>query len=261
MVQSIEHAWRVVATGIAFGSFGIGGLVLGLVVLPLVRLLPGTPRERDFRCQRVVHHTFRIFVAQMQAMGLMTVRFRDPEELRRPGQLVVANHPTLLDAVFLVSQMPQADCVIKRAILSNAFMRGVVRCAGYLSNDLGDELIEACAERLRDGRSLLLFPEGTRSPAGRLGEFQRGAAHVALRSGKPLRPVTIHCDPPGLVRGQKWYDVADRPLEIDIECDEPIYPVDLPAGPRGRGAAARRLTSELRDFYEKRLQNQRSQGS
>jgi 1-acyl-sn-glycerol-3-phosphate acyltransferase len=245
----------VAGTGLSFATFGAAGFFLGVLVLPLMRLLPGSPRERDLRCQYVVHRAFRIFVRMLEALGLLSVRSRGAEALREPGQLVVANHPTLLDVVFLVSLMPQADCVVKREVLANPFMRGVAACTGYLSNALGDELLDACAERLRSGRSLVLFPEGTRSPAGGLGEFQRGAAHVALRSGRPLLPVVIRCDPPGLLRGQKWYAVPDRPMEITLDCAQPLHLPDAAQVRRGRGAAARRLSAELRDFYVKRLQN------
>lgn len=242
-------------TGISFAVFGIGGVILGLLLLPAMRLLPGSVRERELRSQAVVHRCFGFFVRMMEGLGLLEVTVRGGEALREPGQLVVANHPTLLDVVFLVSLMPQADCVVKREVLSNPFMRGVAGCTGYLSNSLGDELLDACAERLRSGRSLVLFPEGTRSPAGGLGDFQRGAAHVALRSGKPLLPVVIRCDPPGLMRGQKWYDVPPRPMAITLDCSEPIHPAADARGRRGRGAAARVLSAELRDFYEKRLHN------
>lgn len=254
MKRKIARYWRIAATGISFATFGLAGLVFGVIVLPLVRLVPGSDRERDFRCQFLVRRLFVLFVRMMERLGLMRVTVHGGESLQTTGQLVVANHPTLLDAVFLISLMPRADCVVKGAILSNPFMRNVARCTGYLSNDLQDQLIDACSERLRSGRSLVLFPEGTRSPKGGLGPFQRGAAHVALAAGVPLRPVVIRCDPPGLMRGQKWYDVADRSLEISLECGDPIQiPESQPDG-RGRGAAARRVTVELRDFYAKRLQ-------
>jgi len=250
----LARLWRIAATGISFATFGAAGLVCGSVVLPIVRAWPGTEPERDFRCQYAVRRFFRAFVRMVEALGLMKVAVHGAERLQEPGQLVVANHPTLLDAVFVMSVMPRADCVVKSAVTTNPFMRSVARCAGYLSNDLEGELVDACVSRLRSGRSLLLFPEGTRSPRGALGPFQRGAAHIAFRSGRPFRPVVIRCDPPGLMRGQKWYDVADRSLEISIECCDLIYVEDAPAPGRGRGAAARRATAELRDFFGKRLQ-------
>ncbi len=251
LLRRLARLSRAARTGIAFAAFGAGGVFFALLVIPALRCLPGSPREREFRCQRLVHLWFRAFVRFMQGLGIHRVETHGAEHLRAPGQLVVANHPTLLDVVMLVAQMPQADCVVKRAAWSNPFMRSVVKAAGYVPNDLGEGLIEACAERLDAGRTLLFFPEGTRSPERGLGPFQRGAAHVALRSGRPILPVFIHCDPPTLKRGQPWYDVPERRFELRIEVGDPIAPA--PGAGAGRGAEARRLTAALRGFYEQRL--------
>jgi 1-acyl-sn-glycerol-3-phosphate acyltransferase len=251
LARRLARLSRAARTGVAFATFGLAGILFALFVAPVLRWLPGSPRERDFRGQRLVHRWFRFFDRFMQGLGLHRVRIEGAERLRAPGQLVVANHPTLIDVVLLVAQLPQCDCVVKRAAWSNPFMRWVVQAAGYVPNDLGEGLIEACAERLAAGRTLLLFPEGTRSPERGLGPFQRGAAHVALRAGRPLLPVFIHCDPPTLMRGQPWYDVPDRRFEYRIEVGDPIEPERDQEG--GRGAAARRLTAALRDFYEERL--------
>ena len=205
------------------------------------------------RCQRQVSWIFRLFTGVLRGLGLAEIRIRGAERLRVPGTLAVANHPTLLDVVLIGAQMPQVDCVVKKEAWSNPFMRHVVSATGYVPNDLGESVIEACAERLRRGRSLLLFPEGTRSPEGGLGPFMRGAAHLALRSGCPLTPIVVRCTPPTLMRGQKWYDVPDRRMSFDIEVCEPIGLAQAGAPGEPRSVAARRLTAALRDFYRERL--------
>jgi 1-acyl-sn-glycerol-3-phosphate acyltransferase len=249
----ILRAWHYTASAIAFGLFGLGGVLLPLLVFPLLRALPGSREQGELRCQLVVHHGFRIYVAIIEAIGVVRLRVDGAEELRRPGQLVVVNHPTLLDAVFLLSLMPQADCVAKRATWSNPFMRGVVTATGYLSNDLGAELVEKCAQRLRAGRSVLLFPEGTRSPKGGLGPFQRGAVHVALRSGKPLRTVVLTCRPPALMRGRRWWRMPTERLAIGIDAHATLDPAPMLEPGLSRGVAARRVSAALRDFYTKTL--------
>jgi 1-acyl-sn-glycerol-3-phosphate acyltransferase len=254
VIPLASRVWRVLATGFSFVLFGFGGAVFALIVVPILRLLPGEPRAREFRCQYALHRSFKWYVRVMEFVGILTVEVRNAGRLSEPGQLIVANHPTLLDVVFLVSELPQADCVVKQAVMANPFMRRTAVFAGYFANDLGDALVDACASRLAEGRTLLLFPEGTRTDDGQLGRFRRGAAHVALRSGKPLRPVVIHCHPPSLMRGQRWYQVPDRKMRIVLECCDVIAPEEMPAG-SGRGAAARRLSSRLRDFYAKTLQN------
>ena len=246
---------RIAGTGISFAVFGIGGLVLAFFGFPLARLLSKSAQERERRAQYQVHLAFRFHVWLMQKLGVCTLSVREAERLREPGgQLIVANHPTLIDVVLIGSLMPQLDCLVKTDALRNPFMRGAVLATGYVPNDLGEAVVQACVARLREGRSLLLFPEGTRSmKGGELGAFHRGAAHVALRSGCPIRPLVIHCHPRFLTRGQHWYDVPERPMGFAIEVGDPIDPRKLTRDDESRGVSARKLTAALRDFYQARL--------
>jgi 1-acyl-sn-glycerol-3-phosphate acyltransferase len=254
---------RIAATGISFAVFGIGGLVLACFGFPLLRVVAKSPLERERRAQYLVHLAFRFHVWVMKGLGVCTVSVLGAERLREPGgQLIVANHPTLIDVVLIGSLMPQLDCLVKTDALRNPFMRGAVHAAGYVPNDLGEAVVASCVARLREGRSLLLFPEGTRSMmSGELGAFHRGAAHVALRSGRPIRPLVIHCHPRFLTREQHWYDVPDRPMGFTIEVGEPIDPGKLMQGDESRGVASRKLTAALRDFYETRLYDRAGRGA
>jgi len=254
---------RIAGTAISFAAFGVGGLVLALFCFPVVRIGAKSAREREERAQYLVHLAFRFHVRLMELLGVCKLSVRGAERLREPGgQLIVANHATLIDVVLIGSLMPQLDCLVKTGAWRNPFMRGVVRAAGYVPNDLGEAVVEACAARLREGRSLLLFPEGTRSmQGGELGVFHRGAAHVALRSGRPIRPLVITCSPRFLTRGQHWYDVPDRPMSFTIEVGEPIDPRHVTKEDESRGVASRKLTAALRDFYQARLYDRAGRGA
>src|SRR6266403_662041 len=195
--QAVARGWRVLRTGVAFFTFGVGAIVVAGIVWPL-RLRPGgTSARREVAVQRVVGAAFRLFAWWLTSLGLIRVSWIGADRLRdRAPRLVVANHPTLIDVVLLLAQLPQADCIVKTAARRNPFMRSIVTTAGYLANDDGDALVDACAERIARGRSVVLFPEGTRSPRGALRRFQRGAAHIALKSGCPIVPVVITCRSP-----------------------------------------------------------------
>lgn len=252
--RRISRGWRAFRTGVAFTAFGVGGLVVALVAFPILRWLPGPREIRERRAQRLLNRAFCLFTWFMEALGLIRVTRVSTERLTaaRPT-LVVANHPTLIDVVLLIACMPQADCVVKRGAWRNPFLLGAVAGAGYIPNDDGQALIDACASRLRAGRLVLLFPEGTRSPKGGLRPFHRGAAHVALDSGADVVPVVITCDPPTLMKGQRWYHVPDRTAHLVLAVGEPV-PAD---GYLGDGVshalAARRLTADLRAMYLSRL--------
>jgi 1-acyl-sn-glycerol-3-phosphate acyltransferase len=248
----VARGFRALRTGLAFTVFGLGALAVAGVGFPLLHVLGGTRDARERRAQRLVHASFRLFAWFMTALGLIRVTTVGVERLRGRAGLVIANHPTLIDVVLLIAAMPQADCVVKRAAWRNRFLRGVVAGAGYIPNSDGPELVETCVERLRAGRWLLLFPEGTRSPRGALGEFRRGAAHIALRAECDVVPVVITCEPPTLMKGQPWYVVPDRAAHLTLTVGEPMRLGRAESSERTM-RVAREWTADIRSFYEMRL--------
>lgn len=247
------RAWRVVATALGFVLLGLQLSVLGLVVIPLIRLLPGDGRAQQFRAQYCIHANVRVYLFAIQAMGICTIGCEGREKLREPGILVVANHPTLLDALALMAHMPQVDCVVKERYFHDRFLRRSAKGAGYIPSGDGPTMVDVCVERLRAGRSLIIFPEGTRSPVNELGPFARGAAHIALRAGKCPVPVTIQCEPSTLHRGQHWWEVPDRRFELTLAVGDPMVIRDFVDGEDNRGRAARELTTSLRSYFERKL--------
>jgi 1-acyl-sn-glycerol-3-phosphate acyltransferase len=215
--------------------------------------MPGDRERAELRVQKVIHWVTRFYLASLDLLGAFRVRCHDREKLRRPGILVVANHPTLLDAWALMSRMPQADCVVKECYYENFFLGGSARGAGFVPNRAGPVLIEECVDRLRRGRSLIMFPEGTRSPEGELGPFARGAAHIALRAGCDPIPVTIQCDPATLYHGQAWWDVPYHVPTLTLTVGDPIPIKDVIDTEMSRGRAARALNTHLREYFEREL--------
>ena len=254
MASQLVKNWRRFQTGLSFIVFG--GIVLGLafVAIPVSRWFTRDQGPDDLRTQRWIHRGARLFVGFMQGIGLMRLDRVDTDRLRASGPLlVVANHPTLFDLPVILSLMPQADCIVSAAWAENVFLRRAAAAAGYARNDDGSSVIRACLRRLESGRSVVIFPEGTRSPAGGLGAFHAGAAFVALRSGRDLVPVLLSCEPPTLSKGLSWYDAPASQLHVRVRVGQPV-----PAQPlRYRGVtmpeAARRLTAELREDFLKGL--------
>ena len=249
--RRLARGWRALRTGVAFVSFGVGAIVVGVIIRLAAR---GAPAYREVRAQRIVHRAFRVFTLWVTCLGLLRTSWIDAQRLSGGGaRLFVANHPTLIDIVLLLTRLPQADCIVKTAARRNPLMRAIVARAGYLANDEGDGVVEACAARIAAGRSVLLFPEGTRSPLGGLRRFQRGAAHIALRSGCAIVPIVITCRPPTLFKGQPWHDVSDRRAQYVLRVVEPINPARYLNADTSLPVAARRLTADLQALYEQRL--------
>jgi 1-acyl-sn-glycerol-3-phosphate acyltransferase len=249
----VSRIWRILWTGLSFAHVGVVCLLLGLVIFPIIRLLPGTREEKEVRCQWWVHRSVRNFFDILELMRVMRLRAHNVERLNQPGVLVVANHPTLLDAFSLISLMPQADIVVKGSHYHNPFLAAAARGAGYIPNLNGPRLVADCVERLARGRSMIIFPEGTRSSVNGLGPFARGAAHVALKSNCELVPVTIKCEPATLYRGKAWWDVPEHSFTLTLTVDEPLVVKDIVQQPMALPRAARVLTAALTDHFERRL--------
>ena len=238
--------WRVFATGFCFSVFGIGGLLLRVAVFPLFVLIVRHHRRRSALARATIRATFRVFVALLCRIGVCSLQIEGRERLERRGLLILANHPSLIDVVFLMSLVEHADCIVKSTLVRNPFTRGPVRAAGWVCNDSGPALIDDCIASLRAGNNLIIFPEGTRTPSGQvIGKLQRGAANLAVRGGFAVTPVRIHSAPRMLAKGVPWWRVPPRRGHFRIEVGEDIA-VDAHLADQGAQAlAARRLNEEL----------------
>jgi 1-acyl-sn-glycerol-3-phosphate acyltransferase len=249
MMAGLERAWRVFATGLSFAVFGLGGLALRVLVFPPLQLLVRGEARRANAARTVVRLTFRAFVGLMRGLGVLRYELVGMERLERGGQLILANHPTLIDTVFLMAFVRRADCIVKSGLWNNPFTAGPVRAAGYISNAGGEELVEACIASLRAGNNLIIFPEGTRTPADGRIAMKRGAANVAVRGRCPITPVRISCSPRTLGKGDKWWRVPARRVQFRIEVCEDIEVDRVIPAATSEVMAVRRLTEHLEHFF------------
>jgi 1-acyl-sn-glycerol-3-phosphate acyltransferase len=255
--KKANYLWRVGATGFSFASFGIGGVAIGALVAPLVNLSTQNPGLRQQRTQKVIQHSFKGFTEMMVKLGIMTYDIEGLEKLQHSKQeLVIANHPTLVDVVVLIGLMEQANCVVKQALWSNPFTKGPVQNAGYILNAGSEQFIQDCVEKLKTDQaaSLLIFPEGTRTAKGELlNEFQRGAANIAIRANVPIRPVLITCTPSTLTKNEKWYHVPSRPFHVHVKVLDAIQVDDLLENTTVNPKNVRQLNHQLHQFFNQEL--------
>lgn len=249
LIQHLGHAWRTTATGFCFAVFGVGGLTMRLVIFPVLNLAV-SQRERRTRWARgVIHYAFRGFVGLMSHCGVMSYEVRGAERLRRQGLLILANHPTLVDVVFLMALVERADCIVKAALTRNPFTRGPVRAAGFVCNDSGAGMVEDCVRTLREGNNLIIFPEGTRTPRVGHQPLQRGAANIAVRGQRDITPVRIRVEPMVLGKGEKWYRVPPCRWRIEFDVGDDILIAPFLADGAAEVMAARRLTEHLTEYF------------
>ena len=248
-----NYAWRVGATGFSFASFGLGGVLIGGVIAPLVNLSTQDQQLRQQRAQQVIRYSFKGFVEMMVKLGIMTYEVEGLEKLQASRQeLIIANHPTLIDVVVLIGLMEKANCVVKQSLWDNPSMRGPIRAAGYISNSGSLDMLDEAAGALQQGQTLIVFPEGTRTTPGQAPEFHRGAAAIAVRGASVVTPVVISVTPTTLTKAEPWYSIPSRRFHFRLRVGEDIDPrqfteqAPLPI-------ASRKLNDHLHQHFMKEL--------
>lgn len=256
MGSYLNRAWRLLTTGFSFATFFGGGAVVAFTVFPLIGALSATRSTRTGNTRYAIHRMFRVFVAMLEVFGILTVDRNGAEVLAElSGRLIIANHPTLLDVVLLMSLAPQVQCIVKHELWRSRYLGGVVRQAGYIRNDLEPEaLIAACKEAMSDGSNLIIFPEGTRTRPGVPMHFHRGFANIALLSGAEIQTVAITCKPVFLTKGEAWWQVPSQPPRFRLTLGQRLDAKEL-LRYQSRPLAARALVRRLEAYYTGLLSN------
>lgn len=253
LLKEVDFIWRLAGTGLAFVVFLGGGLILAVVVFPVVGWATPPHRRRE-RYHHLLQIAFQAFVAMLRFLRIIEVVIDDPSALRNSkGTIVVSNHPTLIDIVLLSALIPRAQCIVKRQLWDSPFLSGIMRGCDYVPSDLEPEaMLAACRDALADGRSLIIFPEGTRSQPGMPLRFRRGFAHIATLLDADIQLMTIDCDPPTLAKNDRWWTIPVRRPRLRVS---PAGWVRANSWPRDvhRSKVARGIVRELERFYNERI--------
>lgn len=153
------------------------------------------------------------------------IRVHGVENLSRDGTYVyMANHSSLIDTPALFGYLPYPFKIMaKKELFYVPFMGWHLWTSGNFPVDRGDgrktaKSLRRVIDGIKGGKSLAVFPEGTRTPDGHLQEFKAGAFKIALRAGVPIVPVTIR----GTFKLLPKTTLAPRPGRVEVIIGEPI---------------------------------------
>ena len=209
--QRLRGAYEYVVFYCLIALFGLGSLFWSLLARILHFVLPRALAEP--LGQFMIMLGFRGFVTAMRLSGIIKCELDELDALACAAPLVIApNHPTLLDAVLVISRLPHVVCAAKAGILDNVFLGGGARLAGFVRNDSPAGLVREAVRQVKCGRHFLIFPEGTRSSLRPVGEFKGGFALIAKHASVPVQPIFIETNSPFLGKGWPLFRKPDFPL-------------------------------------------------
>jgi 1-acyl-sn-glycerol-3-phosphate acyltransferase len=159
----------------------------------------------------------------VRAVGVR-VRVAGAEKIPPGTCLFVANHTSSADAPAVVAAIPRRIAILlKKSLFNYPIVGQAFHLAHFIpversKRDSAIESVEKAIEAMRAGQSFLIYPEGTRSPDGRLQDFKKGAVVMAIKAGVPIVPIVCS----GAHRVMEKRSLVIHPGEILVEFLEPI---------------------------------------
>ncbi len=194
--------------------FGLGALFIGCVLFPLLSLkYKGKERRKKFA--RIIKNSWKFFISVMEISGEIKVHI-DGNLSDIKGKVVVASHPSFIDIILLIGNMPASLCLAKKSLLKNPVMRNIVKSL-YIINDVEPEIFKKSAvEALEDGYNIIIFPTGTRTLPGEDVKIHKGAAQIAIAAGVDIVPVRIETDFPFLIKNHFPLDAGVKTVNYKL---------------------------------------------
>ena len=228
----------------AFLYFLAGCLLLSALWL-LFLVLPAPGRMKQHWTRRVIS----LFTGSLVYV-MVNVR-KDIRGFRaavkdRPA-ILVANHNSFIDILAMLMITPEAVMMTNRWVWNSPFFGRVVRYAGYLCTDDGQEAnVEKARGLMAQGLSIIIFPEGTRSKDGTIGRFHKGAFQMAEALNVPIIPVVLH----GFGEAMGKSDALLKNTTISMRTLPAIMPDDPRFG-QGYRARTKAISHWFKEEYEK----------
>ena len=236
-----------VFTVFAASYFVVWGLVLSLVCLCVRPFLSQRQAHRIARFS--MHYLLRSYFAALGLSGLFKVDCSALESLRNErGMIIIANHPCLMDALFVNSRLPNAVSVMKSSVLHNPILFGGAWLGGYIRTDSLARFVAQCERTLGDGGQLLFFPEGTRSMVEPVNTFKEGFALIAQKTGAPIQTVFVNANTSFLSKDWPILKKPPFPLKYRVTLGDRFY--------MEKGQSPKAFTTRMETYFRGHLINE-----
>lgn len=175
-----------------------------------------------------IHKVARIWAKMLLKLSHTKIEVVGAENiLMEKPQIFMANHQSDFDILVVLGHLPsQFRWIVKKELFHIPLFGTAMRGAGYIEIDRQHHeramlSIDTAARKIREGKSVMSFPEGTRSKNGTIRPFKQGMFHLAIGSGVPIVPISIigaHEIMPKRslqIKPGKVVMVIDRPIDVN----------------------------------------------
>lgn len=182
---------RFVHSVFSFVYYGFGGLLLSLIGAVLIKIIP-VSRKKKLQAFHYIMSKFMHSVFLTYPSITRKIINNYNEKFQKPG-VIIANHTSFLDILAVGMLSPKIIFLVSDWVYHSPFFGKGVRLAGFYPVSSGiDNGIEHLREKVNQGFSIMVFPEGTRSIDNSIKRFHKGAFYLAEEFNLEIIPIVIH---------------------------------------------------------------------
>jgi 1-acyl-sn-glycerol-3-phosphate acyltransferase len=215
MRRLLRILYEYVALYASLAWLGLICLTWSVFALALYLVLPrraGTDVGR-----RGIMAGFRLYAWSLSISGSYRLDLSAIDTLRHGPPLILApNHPSLIDALLILTRHPNIVCVMKAELMKNLFLSAGARLARYVCNDSSRQMVKESVAHLREGGVLLLFPEGTRTRRAPINPLVASVGLIAKQAGVAIQTLIIETDSPYLSKGWPLFRRPSLPITYRV---------------------------------------------
>ncbi len=224
-----------------FTVYVTGSLTMTLLV-PFFLLFPAPKKTK----KRVFRYLIRFFSAHIFLHPTISIRILNEykEKFTTPS-IVIANHQSVIDIMLMLLLSPKILIVTNERVWKHWLWGAILRYADYYPAFSGyDQMLSKLKKSVEDGYSLMIFPEGTRSPDGEIKRFHKGAFYLAQELNIPILPIVLHGVNFSLSKKEFFLFSGNITMKI-------LKPIELQALPFDQGL--QQVAKEMTYFYRNQL--------
>lgn len=166
-------------------------VLFGAVLIPILKILPIPSKTKKY----MVHCVIWFFSKTVSYLNIHVKKtlINKPKGMFKKPVVVISNHQSSLDLVLLLMLHPKLVILANTKSWNNPFYGRIIRFAEFIRSDTGlDITIDTIRERVQQGYSVIVFPEGTRSVDCKIKRFHKGAFYLADQLNLEIQPILIH---------------------------------------------------------------------
>jgi 1-acyl-sn-glycerol-3-phosphate acyltransferase len=223
MPRLLKTAYEYFALYTSLTLLGLICLSWSVFALPLYYLLPRSLGTKVGR--RGIMQGFRIYAWSLSITKSYRLDLSALDSLRgAPPMILAPNHPSLIDALLILTRHPNIVCVMKAELMRNVFLGAGSRLARYVPNESSRQMIKESVAHLQRGCLLLLFPEGTRTTRLPINSLVGSVGLIAKHAAVPVQTLIIETDSPFLSKGWPLFRRPNLPIVYRVRLGRRFEP-------------------------------------